>query len=260
MDGAIRQEWVPELRRERVAFPEIGRGEVHGLDGDAREWLRPGGWRFGQPLRNWVRPAYGERRLDAPGEAISFNHLRSGDDDEIDQISDPRVLLAAGERVGVQLLGEVLDNGIDGKLDRGDPGELEEVRPSEEIGRIDERVSTGEVEVERHELEPGHARDNSDAQRTAGRALHLLGNFTEPEREVVPGRRCGSNVAQAVQRRRQVTGRAKIDVPGRARLQAVTELQGKTTLQDPLAVVWESGQQALEGDALLEALSRDAGA
>lgn len=37
-------------------------------------------------------------------------------------------------------------------------------------------------------------------------------------------------------------------------------LQGETTLQDPLAIVRQSDQQALERDALLEAQSRDAGA
>jgi hypothetical protein len=102
-------------------------------------------------------------------------------------------------------------------------------------------------------------RYHSDAQRAAGRALHLLCHLTELEREVVPGRRCGHGLAQVLQRRR-VTDRAQIDVSGRTRLQAIAKLQGEAALQDPLAIVRESGQQALEGDALLEAPSRDAGA
>jgi hypothetical protein len=104
----------------------------------------------------------GERRLDATGKAIGLDSLGGCDEDEIYQFPDSRVLLATGERVGVQLLGEVLGYGVDWEFDRSDPSEVEEIRPAENIWRIDDRVSAREVEVERHELQPGNAGNDSD--------------------------------------------------------------------------------------------------
>jgi hypothetical protein len=132
-----------------------------------------------------VGAAHGERRLHAPGEPISTNLLGGGEHDEVHQISDARVLLGTGQRVGVQLLGEVLDHRIDRELDRGDPGELEQVRAAEQVGRLDERVPTRHIDVKRREFQPGYAGSDTDAQRPTRRGLHLLGHLAELEREVV---------------------------------------------------------------------------
>lgn len=216
MDGTARQERIPELRGERVAFVEIGCAKVHGIGSNARERPRPGGRRCGEPLWYRVRPAESERRLDAPREAIAIDGVDGGDDDEVDQISDPRILLRTGERIGVQLLGKMLDHGVDGKFDRSDPGELEEIRAGEEIRRVHERVSAGEVDVERHELEPGHARDDADAQRPAGRALPLVSDLAKLEGEVVGGRGARDGLAQTIERRRSRAVRGSTSLVGRA--------------------------------------------
>lgn len=97
VDDATCQERVPELRREGVTIPEIGRWQLHCLGRDRRERLLPEGRRRGEPLRKRMGPAYGERRLDTAGETIGLNLLGRGDDHEIHQIPDPRVILAKGE-------------------------------------------------------------------------------------------------------------------------------------------------------------------
>jgi hypothetical protein len=180
-DGSIRQERIPELRRESVAFPEIGRWKAPSLGGDHSERLRPGSWRLDKAFRNPMGPASGERRLGGARELFGFNGLGGNDDDKIDQVPDARVLMATRERVGVQLLGKVVSDGIGWKLDRSHPGELEQIRSMKEIWRIDECVSTRKVDVERCKLQTGYACDDSDAYRSAGRALHLLDDFAKLE-------------------------------------------------------------------------------
>jgi len=99
--GPIRQERIPELRRQSVAFPEIGRRQVHGFGRDHRERLFPGGRRLGQPLRNRVGPTSGKRCLNGPREPIGFDVLERQDGDQIDQVSYTGVFLGARERVGL---------------------------------------------------------------------------------------------------------------------------------------------------------------
>ncbi len=53
---------------------------------------------------------------------------------------------------------------------------------------------------------------------------------------------------------------AEVNVSRGARLQAVAKLQRETAFQDPLPIAWEPSQEALEGNLLLEALGRQAGA
>ncbi|MEJ7652606.1 MAG: hypothetical protein WKH64_04265 [Chloroflexia bacterium] len=77
---------------------------------------------------------------------------------------------------------------------------MEEIRPSEDIRRINECVSARKVYVERRELLPGQARDDPDAQRPAGSALQFLGDLAELEGEVVDVGGCRHRLAQAVQR------------------------------------------------------------
>lgn len=99
-------------------------------------------------------PTDGERRLHTAGELVGLDRLGGSDHDQINQIPDPRVFLATGQCVGMQLLREVLGNGVDREFDRSDSGELKQVRPAEYIRRIHEGVSTREVKVKRPNSSP----------------------------------------------------------------------------------------------------------
>ena len=78
-----------------------------------------------------------------PVQTVCFDSFRGHNQYQVDQVFDPRVLLVRRKGVGMQLLREVLRNGIDRKRTGAIPAK---VRKSEPIRRSGSSSSTSPLE------------------------------------------------------------------------------------------------------------------
>ena len=74
----------------------------------------------------------------------------------------------------------------------------------------------------------------------------------------VIGTRCGGRPqhTQVIQAGNRVAGNAQIHILGGTRHEAVAKLEGEPAFENPVPIVGDARQQALEGDALLVARDR----
>lgn len=109
-----------------------------------------------------MRNAGVERCLEAGEENGALYVLDRGHSNQINEVLDPRVLLIAWQRVGMELLGEMLCHGVHGEANRRKTSEAQQVRALKKFRRSNQCITARQINMEFGE---DHAPD-SEVTRT----------------------------------------------------------------------------------------------